>query len=177
MRTCFSALCLLAITFFICACNKTVHPVEWGFGPGAITLDITADEKLNYYYDRSHPLHVCVYQFDDVTSFTKLTKCKEDLQKLKNYRCEVSDALMVDRLDILPGKKLENIKYDRAKGAKVVAIAAAYFKFFQKDRTTKWVSIPTIREKKWFFKGKEIPGHLHINVIFGPLQIETFERK
>jgi type VI secretion system VasD/TssJ family lipoprotein len=173
----FNALFLLVIISLFCACSRPLPPPEWLYEKEAIRINIKADTNLNEHRGMSHPLHSCVYQLKDLNAFVKLTGYEDGLRELLDYRCAIFDASAATPVDVQPEQEL-TLTLDRAEGAKYVAIAAGYYEL-SKDRTIRWIEIPVVTEKKGFIKRKKIqkPGHLNIEIILGPKQIQTFKGK
>lgn len=175
MRHYFNALLLLVIISFFCACSRPLPPPEWLYEKEAIRINIKADKNLNEEGGRPHPLHSCVYQLKDLNAFIKLTGYEDGLRELLDYRCANFDASAATPVDIQPEQEL-TLTLDRAEGAKYIAIAAGYYELSQ-DRTIRWIEIPVVTETKGFFSRKKIqkPGHLNMEIFFGPKQIQTFK--
>lgn len=173
----FNILFLFAIISFVYACSRPLPPPKWLYEEDAIQINLKADKNLNEHGGMPHPLHSCVYQLKDLNAFIKLTGYEDGLRELLDYRCAIFDASAATPMDIQPEQEL-TITLDRAEGVKYVAIAAGYYEL-SKDRTIRWIEIPVVTEKKGFIKRKKIkkPGHLNIEIILGPKQIQTFKGK
>jgi predicted component of type VI protein secretion system len=122
-------------------------------------------------------LLVCVYQLKDPNAFNQLAEDNDGLYKL--LECELFDSSVATSKKLIarPGQD-KNFVFDRAEGAKYVAVAAGYY-VLHKDRMIRLFNIPVITEKKGFFRRKKIqkPGPLNIELTLGPRQILTVEGK
>ena len=177
MKHYFKLLLLLVVVSIFYACSRPLPPPEWAYEKEAIKINLKADRDLNEHGGMPHPLHSCIYQLKDLNAFIKLTGYEDGLRELLNYRCAGFDALAASPMDIQPKQEL-TLTLDRAEGAKYVAIAAGYY-VLSKDRTIRWIEIPVVTERRGFLKRKKIqkPGHLNIEIILGPKQIQTFKGK
>ena len=178
MRHYVKALFLVMIISMVYACaSQPLPPPQWQYEKEAIKLHFKADAELNLEEGTPHTLLVCVYQLKDPNAFNQLAEDNDGLYKLLD--CELFDAAVATskKLIVRPGQD-KTFVFDRAEGAKYVAVVAGYY-VLHKDRMIRLFDIPVITEKKGFFSRKKIqkPGPLNIELTLGPRQILTVEGK
>lgn len=169
---------LVMVSSIIYACaSLPLLPPQWQYEKEAITLHLKADAELNLEEGTPHTLLVCVYQLKDPNAFNQLAGDYDGLYKL--LECGLFDTAVAasKRIIARPGQDMDFV-FDRAEGAKYVAVVAGYY-LLHKDRMIRLFDIPVITEKKGFFSRKKIqkPGPLNIELTLGPRQILTVEGK
>ena len=166
-----SSLLLLLFLLWSCA-TKQLPPPELEFAKDAIKIHVKADPKLNLSDGKPHTLLVCVYQLNDPNGFNQLAGDEDGLYRL--LECSLFDASVAGakRLIIQPGQNA-TVNFDRAKGARYVAVAAGYY-LIEKERMVRLYDIPVLIEKKGIIKRTKIKklGPLEIDLKLGPQQIQ-----
>jgi type VI secretion system VasD/TssJ family lipoprotein len=169
-------LVMVSSMIYSCASQPLVPP-QWQYEKEAITLHLKADADLNLEEGSPHTLLLCVYQLKDPNVFNQLAGDDDGIYKL--LECELFDVAVATSKKLIarPGQDM-NFVFDRAEGAKYVAVVAGYY-VLQKDRMIRLFEIPVVTEKKGFFVRKKLqkPGPLTIELTLGPRQILTVEGK
>ena len=178
MRHYVKALFLVMIISMVCACaSRPLPPPEWQYEKEAIKLHLKADANLNLEEGTPHTLLVCVYQLKDPNAFNQLANDDDGLYKL--LQCQLFDTAVATSKKLIarPGQDM-NFVFDRAEGAKYLAVVAGYY-VLHKDRMIRLFDIPVVIEKKGFFRRKKTqkPGPMNIELTLGPRQIMTVEGK
>ena len=164
---------LLLLLFLACSCaTKQLPPPKLEFAEDAIKIHVKADPKLNLSDGKPHTLLVCVYQLNDPNGLNQLASDEDGLYRL--LECGLFDASVAGakRLIIQPGQNA-TVNFDRAKGARYVAVAAGYY-LIKKERIVRLYEIPVFIEKKGIIKRTKIKklGALEIDLKLGPQQIQ-----
>ncbi|MCP4690742.1 MAG: type VI secretion system lipoprotein TssJ [Desulfobacterales bacterium] len=166
-------LLFMVFSLVISCAAQPLPPPEWTFEKGAVTLHVKADSQLNFYDERPHPLHVCVYQLKDPNAFNHFSDTSQRLTTLIK-ECDLFDPSVVSskKLLIQPNRDALHTM-DRAEGAKYFSIAAGYHKLI-KNRCVRLMDIPVHTEEKGFLSRTKTqkPGPLNVELILGPKQIE-----
>ncbi len=169
---------LPATMMLILSCaSAPLPPPEWTYEKDAIKLHIKADEKLNADEDEAHTLLLCVYQLQDPNAFNQLSGDQDGLYKLLECGLFGAGAASAKRLIIQPGQVVD-VAMDRAEGARYVAVVAGYY-ILDKNRMLKILEIPVAVAKKGFIKKTitQKPQPMNIEIILGPQQLKSVERK
>jgi type VI secretion system VasD/TssJ family lipoprotein len=164
---------LLVLLFLVCSCaTKQLTPPKLEFAEDAIKIHVKADPKLNLSDGKPHTLLVCVYQLNDHNGLNQLASDEDGLYRL--LECGLFDASVAGakRLIIQPGQNA-TVNFDRAKGARYVAVAAGYY-LIKKERMVRLYEIPVLIQKKGIIKRTKIKklGTLEIDLKLGPQQIQ-----
>ena len=164
---------LLLLLFLLCSCStKQLPPPELKFAKDAIKIHVKANPQLNLSDGNPHTLLVCVYQLKEPNGLNQLAGDKDGLYRL--LECSLFDASVAgaNRLIIQPGQNA-TVNFDRAKGARYIAVAAGYY-LIEKERMVRLYEIPVLIEKKGIIKRTKIKklGTLEIDLKLGPQQIQ-----
>lgn len=179
MKKYFRVVCILILIFSVCSCAswRVASPPEWKYEKEAINLRLRADPLLNLYEGSPHPLSVCVYQFGDPNAFNQLAGYDDGLYKL--LECDRFDAGVTSskRLIVHPGENL-TYAFDRADGAKYVAIVAGYY-MLQKEGMVRLFEIPVVVGRVGLLRLTKVsrPGALNVDLVLGTQQIRKIEEK
>lgn len=178
MKHYLNTLCLVMVSAIVYSCaSHPLLPPQWQYEKEAVTLHVKADENLNLERGIPHTLFLCIYQLKDPNAFNQLAGDDDGIYKL--LECKLFDTAVATSKSVIarPGQDM-NFVFDRAEGAKYVAVAAGYY-VLHRDRMLRLFEIPVVTEKKGFFRPKKIqkPGPLNIELILGPQQIVAAEEK
>jgi len=160
----------------VCSCTThTITIPKYEYEKDAIWLRLKADPQLHLYQGSPHTLVVCAYQLKEPNAFNQLINDNKGLAKL--LKCERFDPSVASfsRIIIHPGEKITKL-FDRAEGAKYLAIVAGYY-YFKKDNMTRLIEVPIITEKTGWIKRTEIskPGPIDIYLYLGPEEMRKWE--
>lgn len=165
----------LLVTLLVCGCATTAKEQKqasiWTFEKDAIVLNFKAEKQLNLKNKKPRTLMVCVYQLKNTTAFNKLTSDQTGLQELQE--CQVFDLSMAEstRIVVNPGQDV-NMRLDRAEDAQYIAVVAGY-SMVDKSRIVRLYQIPTLREKKLFWRSKTLkPSPVQIKLTLGASQLQ-----
>lgn len=170
----FLSFLLVSSFFYSCATGKKTDSADpsitWGFGDKAVEISYQSDKNLNLYDNKPHTILMCVFQLNDPSVFSELSKSMDGLNKLP--QCSRFDASVAGfrRIIVQPGDA-KQIVLDRAEGARWVGIAAGYYNQ-NSDMVTRLFGIPVVKERRMLILTKPVPGKLTINLVLGPNKID-----
>lgn len=174
-----TALCLiLFLCFLLPSCMlPPASPPDWKMLKEGITLNLTADNKLNISKGKAYTLYLVVYQLVNPNSFNQLCEDQEGLAKLLESKVFDASVASVKSMVIYPGSDM-TYRMDRAEGAMYVGIVAGY-NVMAKERMVRLFDIPVYVKFTNIlkFQRKLVPAPLEINLTLGPNQIETLEKE
>ncbi len=184
-----AALLFFALWLF-CAggCSSTPPPVPagslvtpaaspdgmlWNFAPDAIVLHIKAGMDLNFVDEQAHTLKLCMYQLEKTEAFNDLARTGEGLARL--MQCDRFDPSVRDMSSriVTPGM-VESRVYNRAEGARHVAVVAGYSKLEPGLVSRIW-DVPAARREDGLLFWKTTyyyPGPLEMMVLLGPSSLQ-----
>jgi len=166
----------ILILFSITACaSDPLPPPDWTFEKSAVNLHIFADDQLNLNEGTPHTLLLCVYQLKDPNEFNHLAGYREGLYQLLDCGHYDSAVAMASKLIIHPGQD-RHFVFDRAEGAKYLAVVAGYYTI-QKEYITRLTDMPVIIERSGFLwlNKTQMPDVVNVELTLGPRQILTFQ--
>uniref|UniRef100_C6E3J8 Type VI secretion lipoprotein, VC_A0113 family n=1 Tax=Geobacter sp. (strain M21) TaxID=443144 RepID=C6E3J8_GEOSM len=99
-----------------------------------VRVEIAADPQLNRYEKNSHALVLCLYQLNDVESFTRLAQGNEGMPKLLECGRFDGTVVSVGQMVVQPGQELTEIR-ERGNGARYLGIATGYYSTGRKKMT------------------------------------------
>ena len=112
------------VVLLIGACaSQPLPPPNWTFEKDALEINLKADPKLNFDEGVPHTLLVCLYQLKDPNTFNQLSEDTDGIYKLLECGLFDSSVATAKRIILRPGKD-DQVKLDRAEGAKYVAVVA-----------------------------------------------------
>ncbi len=164
---------MLAFILTFSACAQTVKKADWRFEKEAILFQIKADHKLNLYNGREHTLYVCFYQLNDIKSLERKGKDRKGIYRL--LECKLFDESVISAdSDVIHAGEHISLTFDRAEGAKYVAVVAGYSGTLSDERVLRIFKIPTYKKCESYFKSEYrcVPCFTEIQLFFGPNQIE-----
>ncbi len=147
--------------------------IKWSYMPGALTINIKADENLNPFEGFTHNVMLCIYQLDDPAPFQELAANKGGIRKLLECGRFDESVVKVDRRFIQPGEET-SIVLDRAEGGRHVGLAAGYNEI-QPGMMTSMSSFPVTEHRggMWPWSSKVYnPGTLTMDILLGPDEIQ-----
>jgi len=164
------------MVFSISACaSDPLPPPEWQFEKSAVNLHVFADDQLNLNEGTSHTLLLCIYQLKDPNEFNNLAGYREGLYQLLDCGNYGAAVAMASKLIVHPGQD-RHFVFDRAEGAKYLAVVAGYYTI-QKENITRLTDMPVIIERSGFLwlTRTQMPDVANIELTLGPRQILTFK--
>jgi type VI secretion system VasD/TssJ family lipoprotein len=163
----------LILSFWACA-SKPPRPASWDYEKDAISIRLSADERLNLYQGIPHALLVCIYNLRDPNAFNQVKEEPEGISKL--LECSKFDpgVTYYKSIVIQPGQQLHEV-LDRAEGTRYVGVVAGYY-VQNKDQVIFLYKIPVVEEKR---KGEliERPAKLSLSFHLGPQEIQEVKEK
>jgi type VI secretion system VasD/TssJ family lipoprotein len=151
--------------------------VQWTRQPGGLTLDLTADARLNLFEGFTHNTMLCIYQMSDPVLFTELAASLGGLQQL--LVCAPLDPSVVDvqRRFVSPGETT-HLVLDRPAGARFVGLVAGY-NDPQPGYTTALHSFPVSQHRAgwWPWSKAYGPGSLRLTIMLKPNSLQSTESK
>lgn len=175
MKTYLKLFCLLIVTFSLLSCATSHIKKEWTYEEEAVYLEFKVDSQLNLYNGVPHTLYAVIYQLKDPNAFNQLIEDEDGLYKLLEGKVFDGSVASSKTLIMNPGQDV-SYKFDRAEGAKYVAIVAGY-STMHKDIMIRLIDIPVKGGIKPFMTKKTTPKKLEINLKLGPQQIKDIEGK
>ncbi len=149
--------------------------VQWTRQPGGLTLELTADARLNLFEGFTHNTMLCIYQMSDPALFTELAASLGGLQQL--LVCAPLDPSMVDvqRRFVSPGESA-TLVLDRQAGARFVGLVAGYDDP-QPGYTTALHPFPVSRHRAgwWPWSKAYGPGSLRLTIMLKPNSLQSTE--
>jgi type VI secretion system VasD/TssJ family lipoprotein len=173
LRTLTVTLSWLLLVFLVWSCaSKQLPPPKLEFAKDAIKIHVKGDPQLNLSDGKPHTLLVCVYQLKDPNGLNQLAGDQDGLYRL--LECSLFDASVAGakRLIVQPGQNT-TVNFDRAEGARYVAVAAGYY-LLERERMVRLYEIPVVVEKKGIIKRTKTQklDTLEIDLKLAPQQIE-----
>ncbi|MDO5483588.1 MAG: type VI secretion lipoprotein TssJ [Desulfovibrionaceae bacterium] len=147
----------------------------WNFAARALALHLKATPDLNYVDGQAHTLRLCMYQLEKTDTFNDLASTSEGLTKL--MQCERFDPSVKDMNSqiITPGQ-VESRLFDRAEGARHVAVVAGYGKLEPGLVSRVW-DVPAARYESGSLFWKDVyyyPGPLEMIILLGPSSLQRY---
>jgi type VI secretion system VasD/TssJ family lipoprotein len=167
---------MLGVIVTFSACAKTVKKADWHFQKEAIQFHIKADHKLNLYNGREHTLYVCFYQLHEAKALERTAQDTRGLYTL--LECKLFDESVVSAdSDVIHAGENISLTFDRAEGAKYVAVVAGYSGTLNDDRVLRVFKVPTYEKCESYFNSEYrcVPCSMEIQLDLGPNQIEHGE--
>jgi type VI secretion system VasD/TssJ family lipoprotein len=164
---------MLAFILTFSACAQTVKKADWRLQKEAVLFHIKADHKLNLYNGREHTLYVCFYQLNDAKSLERIAQDTKGIYKL--LECGLFDESVISsESNVIHAGENITLTFDRAEGAKFVAVVAGYSGTLSDERVLRLYKIPTYKKCESFFKSNYrcVPCSMEIQLNLGPNQIE-----
>lgn len=155
---------------------RTPEEVRWGHQSKAVNLNIKASPDLNSENNQAHTVLVCVYQLSKTDSFNALAGNAEGLSTL--LRCKnFDDSVMTAEQFIVSPGQVTGLVYDRAEGARHLALVAGYAEL-NPQKATRLRSFPIAKKSEGSLFWKEdyyYPGKLEMAVLLGSQGIQQLE--
>ena len=150
--------------------------VNWTYQPGALQLNLEADQGLNQFNAMPHTLAVCVYQLTQQNAFMQLADTEPGVNKLLD--CATFDPTVVSakRIIILPGRN-PTMSMDRAVQVKFVGLAAGYYNL-NPATAARLYEVPMQSETQGWLLWKDTlysPAKLTMHVYLGPDGVQKME--
>lgn len=164
---------LLLLTAMTAGCSGKVEELDkWPFEAKGIKITYRADLDLNAYEGQSHTLFICTYQLSDPNAFNDLRIDSSGVVKLLECRRFDESVSSSESFVIHPGDE-EILVFDRAEEARFFGVVAGYYNLWP-EHVTKLLLIPVTIERTGliFKKRTAVPGHLSVNLYFGPEEIQ-----
>jgi len=147
--------------------------VKWGYMPGALTLNITADAGLNTYEGLPHSVVLCIFQLNEPSVFEEQATTEGGIRRL--LACDRFDKSVThyERRFVGPGSNA-TIPMDRSEGAQFVAVVAGYYDFQPGMVTRTWqIPLKVSQTGSLFWKSDVYnPGGLTMDLLLGPNSIQ-----
>ncbi|MDK2956854.1 MAG: hypothetical protein PWQ57_2350 [Desulfovibrionales bacterium] len=146
--------------------------VKWTFDPGAVTLKLWADPRLND-YGGAHALMLCVYQLSDLKAYQELSATAPGVTKMLACNQFDKSVASFQKVFVQPGQNATQVM-DRAEGAQFVALVAGYYNFSPGPGTTRYFEIPLlVSDSGLIFTSLEYtPAPLVMEMLLGPHQMQ-----
>ncbi len=173
MRRNYKVLFAIFLMFLVCSC-ATVK-VEWEYKEEAIDINFKVDAKLNTYSGIPHTLYTVVYQLKDPNAYNQLIEDEDGLYKLLEGKVFDKSVASSKTLIINPGQDV-SFTFNRAEGAKYVAIVAGY-STMHKDIMVRLFDVPDGKGIMSMVTRKAKPRKLKIDLEMGPHQIKNLKDK
>jgi type VI secretion system VasD/TssJ family lipoprotein len=159
-------LCVMAVSVFSISCVRQApgNHDQWSYEKGAIELQLSADQRLNLYNERSHSLHMCIYHLRDLNGFNQLMDEREGLVKLLECSRFDPGVAYVKRFVIQPGQVLRETM-DRSEGARYLGVVTGYYAL------SKHAAVRSVQIPQSLFHN---PKKLMISLELGPQGIKEF---
>lgn len=179
--------CLLAATSGcsgkspVIPANSTLTPgaspdsMLWNFAAKALVLHLKAAPDMNFDNGQAHTLKLCMYQLEKLDAFNNLAQSPDGLAKL--MECTRFDPAVRDMNSqiVTPGQ-VESQTFDRAEGAKHVAVVAGYSRLEPGLVSRVW-SVPAAQyvDGSLFWKTTYYyPGPLEMIILLGPSSLQRY---
>ena len=173
------------ISFFICSlivlngCTSHQQSMEgmdavvaekpddilWRWQSRAVTLHVSAVDKLNNYQGKAHSLMICMYQLSTLADMNALRtdiEGRDTLLECKSFSSSVKDAR---RLFFQPGEHVTRF-YDRYDGVRFIVFVAGY-NYSDADKTVAVYPFPVEHKSRGYLfwsKKEYLPGKLKLNL-------------
>lgn len=108
--------------------KQAIDGVKAPYAASAITLEITADPRLNIWDDMPNSCTVLVLQSVSQAAIKKILNNPVQVKSLFNGSGAGDEILQVDRYTVMPGQR-NTLHIDRVENSRVVAMVAGYFPF------------------------------------------------
>lgn len=161
--------------------NSTVTPgtspdaMLWNFAAKALVLHLKAATDMNFADGQAHTVKLCMYQLEKLDAFNTLSRTPDGLAKL--MECARFDPSVRDMNSqiVTPGQ-VESQTFDRAEGAKHVAVVAGYSRL-EPDLVSRVWSVPATQyvDGSLFWKTTYYyPGPLEMIILLGPSSLQRY---
>ncbi|MFW5836608.1 MAG: type VI secretion lipoprotein TssJ, partial [Desulfovibrionaceae bacterium] len=147
--------------------------VAWTYDPGAVTLSLWADPRLNEYQGDSHALMLCVLQLKNAQSYQELSRTAAGLTRMlacKRFDEHVAGA---KKVFVQPGRNATHVM-DRLEGAKYVALVAGYYDLSPGPAASRLFEVPLhVSDSGILFTTLEYaPAPLIVEILLGPHEMQ-----
>lgn len=163
----------LAAMFLISCASTPLPPPVFSYGRDAITIDISADPRLNLNGGSAHTLLLCVHQLRDPNAFNRLSSTEKGIYQL--LECSQFDPGVTNskRIIVQPGQQALHT-LDRAEGSKYVAFVGGYYDA-RKEDVVGLFEIPVVKRTTGIVRRTKFkePGRLDITLELGPQRIRS----
>lgn len=100
--------------------------LEWSYAPGAISIELRSDPRLNLHDDAPHTLVLAIVQTIDPNLFKALLADETAVARLLATGQSIPPMTAVERVIVEPGRT-RTIRIDRAQGAQYFGVIAGYY--------------------------------------------------
>ena len=100
--------------------------LEWSYAPGAISIDLRSDPRLNLHDDAPHTLVLAIVQTIDPNLFKALLADETAVARLLATGQSTPPMTAVERVIVEPGRT-RTIRLDRAQMAQYFGVIAGYY--------------------------------------------------
>lgn len=178
-----AAVVAMATMISACSSQPTVPPrkqaiaeVKWDFEKNAISVEISADERLNEFENEAHTLLLGVYQMVDPAPFYKMTADAEAMAASLERGTAGDGFIDLARYVVTPGGRAV-VNLDRAQKAKFVGLIAGYYQM-DAPRAARLFEIPLTIDSKGLFTTTyaAAPAMLALRLNLGPEGFVNAER-